>query len=65
MDETTVYEFAVQVWFEDDEWNYSVVQEWESENSSDFEPLFYGTAATLKEATHAVSVFMSELDFED
>lgn len=65
MDDFDVYEFNVQIWFEDDEWNYSVCQEFESANSTKFEPLFYGTAASLKEASHAVSVFMSELEFED
>lgn len=65
MDETTVYEFNIQIWFEEDEWNYSVCQEWESENSSDFEPLFYGTAETLKEASAAVAAFMSELEFDE
>jgi hypothetical protein len=64
MDETTVYEFSIQIWFEEGEWNYSVVQEWESENSSDFEPLFYGTAETLKEASGAVATFMHELEFD-
>lgn len=58
------YEFAIQIWFEDEQWMYSVVQEFESDNSSEFEPLLYGSAETLKEASHAVSEFMRDLEFE-
>lgn len=44
------FEFNVQVWFEDDEWNYSVVQEFQSQGSNAFEPIAYGTATHAEEA---------------
>jgi hypothetical protein len=59
------YEFCVQVWFEDDEWNWSIVQEFRSSNNDeDVEILAYGTAQTREAATHAVGVELSTLEFE-
>lgn len=58
------YEFNIQIWFEEGEWNYSVVQEFESGSDTETEALLLGTANSLKDATHAVSVFVSSLDFE-
>lgn len=64
MNQIECYEFTVAIWFEDGEWNYSVIQEFEDQTDVEVEPLFYGTAESLKDASHAVSVFMSELSFE-
>lgn len=64
MDNFDVYEFNIQIWFEEGEWNYSVVQEFEAGSECETEALLLGTADTLKQATHAVSEFVSELDFE-
>jgi hypothetical protein len=55
METITSYEFNVQVWHEDDTWNYSVVQEFENDNDRDVEPLGYGTADTYIEAFHNAS----------
>lgn len=65
MEEFEVYEFCVQIWLEEDEWNYSVVQEFESDNSSETEALLYGTAGSLKDATKEVSTFIASLNFEE
>lgn len=64
MEEFEVYEFNIQLWFEDGEWNYSVVQEFEFDNSNEVEALLYGTCDTLTEATHLLGDFVSELDFD-
>ncbi len=50
MEPVTSYEFNVQVWFEDDTWNYYVVQEFDNEGSEAFEALGYGTADSSAEA---------------
>jgi hypothetical protein len=51
MDTLQTYEFNVQVWFEDECWNYSVVQEFSTdENSRRVEPLSYGTTDEPEEA---------------
>ena len=52
MDSVTSYEFNVQVWWDEPEhiWNYSVVQEFENENSLEVEALGYGTADTYTDA---------------
>lgn len=64
MDNFDVYEFNIQIWFEGGEWNYSVVQEFEYGDDCETEALLMGTADSLKQATHAVSEFVSELEFE-
>ncbi len=66
MDKFDLYEFNIQIWFKDDEWLYSVIQEFESDlddDDPDVELLFYGSAETLQGATDAVGTFVSEMNF--
>jgi hypothetical protein len=64
MDTLETYEFNVQVWFEDECWNYSVVQEFSDDNSRKIEPLSYGTTDSPEEAfalaAEAVKEFFNE-----
>jgi hypothetical protein len=60
MDTMTNYEFNVQVWEEDGVWNYSVVQEFESQGSSEVEPIEYGTAESPEEAFAAAAQAVRE-----
>lgn len=64
MDDFKSYEFCVEIWHEDGEWNYSVIQEFGSDEDLEVEPLTYGTTDSFKEATAAVSAFVAALNFE-
>ncbi len=55
------YEFCVQIWFEEDVWNWSIVQEFES--LDEVEVLAYGTADTRQEARLAVSQELNLINF--
>lgn len=64
MEQIQCYEFNIQIFFEEGEWNYSIIQEFEDSTDAEIEPLLRGTADSLKDASQAVSTFMSELTFE-
>lgn len=49
------YEFDVQVWLEEGDWHYSVVQEFGYRNSSEIQPLGYGTTETPEQAFEEAS----------
>ncbi len=57
------YEFCVQVWFEEDVWNWSIVQEFRSSNSDEVEVLAYGTADTRENATLDVGQELAQIHF--
>lgn len=63
MENLDLYEFNVQIWCQDEQVYFSVIQEFETDTDSEVEPLFMGTADSWDEAAQAVSVFMSELKF--
>ncbi len=58
------YEFNIQIWLEESEWNYSIIQAFENQNSSEVEPLFFGTSDDRWGAVLAVSTFLRDFDFE-
>lgn len=60
MENFDIYELNIQIWHEDDEWLYSVHQEFDEEQ---VELLFYGTSETLPLASQAVGEFISTLTF--
>jgi hypothetical protein len=59
-----MYEFNVQIWNEDGQWHYSLVQEFRNDNNDDVEPLAYGTCESLEDAAHCVATEIRAIQFE-
>jgi hypothetical protein len=52
---TDAFELNVDIWFEDDEWNYSLIQAVVGIEEGDTELLAYGVAESAQEAAECVA----------